>query len=433
MQVSVESLSAPLKRKLTVSLPSAQVAQSVNSRLREFAKTADLKGFRRGKVPQQVIEQRYGKQIRAEVQEEAIRSSLGPAIEQEKLRPATTPSITSIDAGAEKFEYVAEFEVMPELGSLELDGMEIEREVAAVVDTDLDRMIETLRIQRRTWHDVSRGAQKDDLVNFEFSAQVNERRIPEQGIERAATIIGSNATLPGLEDGLIGALADDHRNCDINFPADYRDTALAGQSGRAELHVLKVQEPKLPDVDETFVKSFGVTDGTDEAFRREIRANLERELKASLSARLRAQISDKLVERFADFELPDGLIDQDARNLREQAVQNARRQGATVNDEPDLAPFVEHAKRRVRAGMVLSELASKHSMKLDGRRVSEAIAAIASTYEDPSSVVEMYRKDSKLMEGLRGRVMEEQVADWIAEHAQAREVTRSFSEVIRPG
>lgn len=319
---------------------------------------------------------------------------------------------------------------MPEMGELSLDGLVVEREAAEITDADIDRMIETLRVQRRSWVNVSRVSQLDDLVSFEFSAEVDGKRLPAAGNESAATIIGTGATLPGLEESLTSVAAGTSKEATIAFPEDYRDAAFAGQTGIAKLNVISVQAPLLPALDEDFVRSFGVPDGTNEAFRREVRSNLERELKGALSARLRAHITDKLIERFSGFDLPEGLVDQDARALRNQAVENARRQGATVSTEPALAPFVEQAARRVRAGMVLNELARKNEMKLDNKRVIDALQAIASTYEDPREVMQMYGKDRNLMTSLQGRVMEEQVADWIAEKAQAKTIERTFSEVI---
>jgi len=429
MQVALETQAA-LKRKLTINLPAGQLDQAIAGRMHQAARSVDLKGFRKGKVPMQIINQRFGQQIRSEATEELVRSSLGPAIEQEKLRPATTPAITSMDNTKDGFVYVVEFEVMPEMGDLSLDGLIVERETAQITDADIDRMIETLRVQRRTWSGVSRASQGDDLVSFEFSAEVNGMRLPAEGNESAATIIGTGATLPGLEEGLTGVVAGASKEVAITFPDDYRDATFAGKSAIAKLNVISVQAPVLPALDEEFVRSFGVPDGTNDAFRREVRSNLERELKGALSARLRAHITDKLIERFSEFDLPEGLVDQDARALRTQAVENARRQGATVTSEPALAPFVDQAARRVRAGMVLNELARKNQMKLDNKRVIDALQAIASTYEDPREVMQMYGKDRSLMTSLQGRVMEEQVADWIAEKAQAKTIDRSFAEVI---
>ena len=429
MQVALETQAA-LKRKLTINLPAGQLDQAIAGRMHQAARSVDLKGFRKGKVPMQIINQRFGQQIRSEATEELVRSSLGPAIEQEKLRPATTPAITAMDNTQEGFVYVVEFEVMPEMGELSLDGLIVERETAQITDSDIDRMIETLRVQRRAWTSVSRVSQVDDLVSFEFSAEVDGKRLPAEGNESAATIIGTGATLPGLEEGLTGVVAGASNEVTIAFPEDYRDSSFAGKSGVAKLRIVSVQAPVLPELDEEFVRSFGVPDGTNEAFRREVRSNLERELKGALRARLRAHITDKLIERFSGFDLPEGLVDQDARALRTQAVENARRQGATVTTEPALAPFVEQAARRVRAGMVLNELARKNQMKLDNKRVIDALQAIASTYEDPREVMQMYSKDRNLMTSLQGCVMEEQVADWIAEKAQAKTIDRTFAEVI---
>jgi trigger factor len=429
MQIALETKAA-LKRAITVTLPAGQLDQAIAARLKNAAQNVDLKGFRKGKVPMQLITQRFGQQIRSEATEELIRSSLGPAMDQQKLRIAAAPTITAMNDDASGFIYTAEFEVLPELGELNVANLELVKETAEILDTDIERMIETLRLQRRAWIDAHRAAISEDLVSFEFSIIVDGRRLPEQGAERAATIIGSNATLPGLEDALLGANEGDEKSATVSFPSDYNDNSLAGKAGVAQVKVLKVQLPKLPPVDAQFVQSFGVAEGSIEAFHREIRANLDRELKAALSARLRQHISDKLVTTFDGFDLPESLVEDDARAIRGQAVENARRQGATITQEPELAPFIDQAKRRVRAGMVLNELARKHEIKLDQKRVIEALTAIASTYEDPREVMNMYRNDRNMMAGLQGRVMEEQVADWIAEQAKTTLVTKAFSDVI---
>ncbi len=430
MQIALETKSA-LKRSITVTLPAGQFDQAVAARMKNAAQNVDLKGFRKGKVPMQLITQRFGQQIRAEATEEMIRSSLGPAMDQQQLRVATTPTITNMDESKEGFKYTAEFEVMPEMGDLDVTQLAIEKETAEITDADIQKMIETLQLQRRAWIDANRAAETGDLVSFEFSATVDGHRLPEAGEERAATILGSAATLPGLEEALVGAKDGEQKTTSVTFPADYSDKAIAGKVGQASIKVSKVQLPKLPPVDENFIKGFGVAEGTVDAFHREIRANLERELKGALSSRLRQQISEKVVEKFNHFDLPEGLIDEDARNMRTQAVENARRQGANVSQEPDLAPFQEQAKRRVRAGMVFNELARKHELKLDQRRVIEALTAIASTYEDPREVMNMYRNDRNMMANLQSRVMEEQVADWISEKAQTTTVSKAFADVIR--
>jgi trigger factor len=234
---------------------------------------------------------------------------------------------------------------------------------------------------------------------------------------------------------LIGARAGEDKTLGVRFPDDYREPALAGQTGTAQVKVLRVQRPELPAVDAEFIASFGISAGTIDDFRREVRANLERELANALSARLRNHVAQRLVERYGQFDVPAGMVDAEARALRSRFWEQARRQGGNVPanaEEIPLDGFLEGARQRVKAGLLLGEIARSNELKVDPKRVQQALLAIASTYEDPTSVIAMYRQDQGLMEALANRVLEEQVAEWIAERANTRRVERSFSEIMRP-
>ena len=295
---------------------------------------------------------------------------------------------------------------------------------------DIDTMIETLRQQRRSWNVVERAAAAGDLVNVENVATVDGRRFPEEGVERGVTVIGSGMLFPAIEQALVGMAAGDEKTVEVSFPADWRIAELAGKTAQVSVKASKVSEPNLPAVDEAFIKSFGVKSGQLEHFRNEVRSNLARELKGALSARLRVEVAQKLVAAFAHVELPPRLIEAEARSLAAQTAENARRQGQQV-DTVDPAPFMAAAKNRVAAGLIVGEVARRNNLRLDPKRVNEAITLIASTYEDPQQVVDLYRNDPNLMQGLQARVMEEQVIDWIAERAKATDVVMPFTEALR--
>jgi len=426
MQVSVENV-GNLGRKLTVRIPAARLEDTVRNRVQEMGRSARLKGFRPGKVPTKVIEQRFGAQIRGEALSELIGSSFQEAINTEKLRPAMQPSIaTSGKPDNGEIEYTATFEIMPEIGKVDVSALEILKQTATVEDSDIDAMIETLRMQRRVWNPVDRKAEAGDMVLFEFSAQATDFRYPENGTDRVGTIIGSDALFKGLEDQLLGHVVDDEFEKDLDFPADFRIEGLAGKSARASFKIVRVQEAKLPELDDAFLATFGVTEGGLARFREDVRDNLERELTAALTSRLKSSAVEKLIDAHADLELPQGLVDSEAREL---ARQSAGEKKVAVAHEP----FLPSARRRVAGGMLLAEIARQNQIRIDMRRVSEALSAIASTYEEPEQVVELYSKDPQLMSGLQSRVLEDQVVDWIAENAKVSEKKLSFSEVMRPG
>jgi len=430
MHVSVESIGS-LGRKLSVSVPSDRLETAVGNRLREMSRTVRLNGFRPGKVPVKVIEQRFGAQVRSEAYSNVVRESFGEALRQEKLQPVGQPEIDA-DAGAgEDVRFTATFEVAPEFGDIDVAKLAIQRVVSKVDDSDIDAMIETLRQQRRSWTVVERAAAAGDLINVENVATVGELRLPAEGVERGVTVVGSNMLFPAIEEALVGMATGDSKTVAVEFPSDWRVAELAGKTAQIEITVAKVSEQNLPAIDDAFIKSFGIKSGKVEQFHDEVRSNLQRELKGALSGRLRAEVAQKLVEAYAHVELPPRLIEAEARSMAGQAAENARRQGQNVGTV-DPQPFMPGAKNRVAAGLIVGEVARRNDLRLDSKRVNEAIGLIASTYEDPQQVVDLYRNDPNLMSGLQARVMEEQVIDWIAERAQATDVAMSFTDALRP-
>jgi trigger factor len=429
MQVSLENV-GKLERKLTVRFPADQVESRVRARIQELGRTVRIKGFRPGKVPARVLEQRFGAQVRNEAMSEAISSSYQEALRQQNLRPAVSPSISARSAEDNQIEYTAVFEVVPELPQVDVSGLAITRTRSAVEDADVDRMIDTLRQQRRQWEVVERPATAGDMVLFEFSAQSDDRRFPAEGAERAGTIVGSGALFSEFEALLVGTAAGDTRSGQVQFPASFREPSMAGKQAAVEVKTIRVQESKLPPIDDAFVASFGVREGGIERFRGDVRANLERELDAAVRGRTKADAVSKLLAAFADLEVPRALVDSEAKALLAQAQQNAQRAG--VQPPADLSLFLRDAQSRVRVFILLTEIARQNSIVPDGKRVDQMLATIASTYEEPEKVVEMYARDPELMSSLRNRVVEDQVVDWVVEHGKVSEQHLSFAELMQP-
>ena len=427
MQVSIENV-GKLGRKLTVRLPAQELEDKVRSRIQETGRSARLKGFRPGKVPTKVIEQRFGRQIRGEVLSEMIGSSFQQAVTQEKLRPAVQPAIQTTGTPTNgEIEYTATFEVMPEVGKIDISGLEIFRPTAAVSDADIDQMIETLRQQRRTFDAVDRASKEGDFVMFEYAAQAGDYRFPADGLERAGSVLGSGTLFKALDEALTGRKADESFEADIDFPADFRNEQLAGKTAKVNFSIVKVQEPQLPEVDAEFAKLFGIADGDLETFRKEVRANLERELKPTLMARLKSEVAEKLAETYATVDVPNLMVQSEARALAAGSVPKGQQPPPQLIEAA--APM---ARKRVLAGLLMGEIARKQSLVIDRKRVAEQLAAIASTYEEPEQVIELYNSDPQLMSGLQNRVMEDQVAEWVAEHANTTAQNLSFDEVMRP-
>ena len=430
MQVSVES-TGNLERRINFSLPAEQLESGVSGRLREIARTARIKGFRPGKVPTKVIEQRYGDQVKAEVLGGLVRQAFDSAVRENELRLAGNPRIDR--AGESELDFVATFEIVPDFGDVDVTKLTVIRHTAEVTDADIDQMIENLRLQRRTWNKVEREAKEGDLVAGALWTRFGDFRQPAEGEERFNTVIGSGQLLPALESALAGLQPGVEHVLDVAFPENWRQPQLAGKTAQVHVTLTQVSEPVLPEVDAAFIKSFGVKSGQADKFREDIRSNLERELKGALMARLRREVGEQLTATWAHVELPPRLVENEARAMLAQQVEQIRRSGRDPGQPPADAHqnFVEPARKRVLAGLLVGEVARRHDLRLDPKRVNETLRLIASTYEEPEQVIEMYRNDPQLMQGLQGRVMEEQVIDWIAERAQHTEQALSFQEAIR--
>jgi trigger factor len=335
-------------------------------------------------------------------------------VTQEKLQPIANPAIDTTGKPENgEIAYTATFEIMPELPSVDVAALEITRPMAVVTDADIDKMLETLRQQRRSFDVVDRASIEGDFVMFEYSAEAGDYRFPVEGLERAGSVLGSGTLFKALDEALTGRKADDNFDAEIAFPEDFRNEQLAGKTAKVSFKIIKVQEPKLPEIDGEFAKLFGIADGDLEAFRKEVRANLERELKAALMGRLKSEVAEKLADTHAELDVPRLMVQSEARNMAAGSVPQGQQPPPQLIDAAQ--PI---ARKRVIAGLLMSEIARKQEIKIDRKRIAEQLAAIASTYEEPEKVIELYNGDPQLMSGLQNRVMEDQVAEWVAEHAK---------------
>ena len=431
MQASIET-TGTLERRLSITLPEDRLQSLVAERLADIGRNVRIKGFRPGKVPAKVVEQRFGAQVRGEAIEGLLREGFDTAIRSNELRVVGSPRIEK--AGEGELDFVATVDLIPEFGEIDVSKLSVVRDVAEVTDADIEQMIENLRLQRRSFVPVSRAAAEADLVAVETFSVVDGERLPAEGAEKGQVIIGGGMMFPPIEQALVGLAKGEEKTLDVEFPADWRVPALAGKTAQVTVKAVDVAESVLPEVDAEFIKSFGVKGGDVEQFRADIRSNLQRELKGALMNRLRREVGEQLIAAYAHIELPARLVEAEARNMLAQQVEQIRRQGGNPGQIPADAHqgFADAARKRVLVGLLVGEVARINQLRLEPARLNETLNLIASTYEEPEQVVEMYRKDPQLMNGLQGRVMEEQVIDWIAERAQHTERSLSFQEAIRP-
>ena len=429
MQVSVESGEGLVKR-LLVNLPADKVNELVDAKLKEAARTVRMDGFRPGKVPMRVVKQRYGEQVKQDAYGELIQSSYYEAVTQENLKPVGDPSIELREDEADGgLAYTATFEVMPEIEVADLTALEIKRPVTEVVDADIDNMIEKLRQQRTEWTDVDRGAQNDDRVTLDFTGLMDGEAFEGGTASDIPLVLGSGTMIPGFEEGLLGAKAGDKPVLELKFPEDYRVENLAGKDVTFEVEVKAVAEPKLPELDEEFVKSMGVEDGTEESLRNEIRENMEREVRQKVKGRTKEQVMDALLAA-NEFTVPAAMVSQEAAALKQQTQQEMAQSGQQSTVDLPVSVFEPQAERRVKLGLLVGEIMRKNEIEVDQARVDEAIAEQASTFENPQEIIDWYKENAQARASVENVVLEDQVVDMILDQAKVEEEQLSFDELL---
>ena len=431
MQVSVETTEG-LERKLTIAIPGDRVDTAVNARLQEAAQTIRLNGFRQGKVPLKVVKNKFGKGVRQEVVGELMNQTYFEAIAQESLKPAGQPRIepTSMDEGKD-VEFVAVFEVYPEIELPDFAAIKAERLVAEVSDDDIDEMVETLRKQRQTWVPVERAAADGDMVNIDYVGKKEGEEFQGGKAAGQNLVLGSERMIPGFEDGVIGKSAGEDFTLQLKFPDDYHSEELAGAEVEFELTLNAVSEQSLPEVNEDFFKSFGVEEGGMEAFREEVSNNMQREMKNASRNKLKTTLMDALISDL-EVAIPAALMSNEIHQLKHQTVQQmGGGQGFDPHSMPDDL-FREQAKRRVTLGLILGEVISQQSIQADAEKVRDAVEEIAATYESPEEVVKWYYSNEEQLQGIESSVIEDQVFDYIIEQAQVSDKEVSYQDVIKP-
>jgi len=425
MQVSVEKIST-VETRLKIQVPADEVKKQINARLREIGKQVTLKGFRPGRIPFSVLNQRFGPQATKEVIQQSAQAALQQAIEQESLRIAANPRVevepVLDDSG---LEINAIVETFPELEKVDVTNIAIERPDVSVVDSDVAEMLETLKKQRITWNDVDRKPLDGDQALVEYTAKTDAGTIPEKGNLRLAIILGESG-FEALEKATRKMSPGDQKDIKLEFPADFREQALAGKKADVSLTLSKVQEKETPEIDEEFVKSFGVDSGDVEELQTEIRKNLERELGQAVKTYLKTQLAERLLELHPDLEVPASIVTNEAHNMLQQMLRGAK---LDITREM-LDHFKDPATKRVRSGLMLAELSRQNEIRIDGAKVREAIELIAQTYEEPKEVVQMYYSDQRLLQAVENSVLEGQVVDWVVNHAKVTDKPMSFQDAI---
>jgi trigger factor len=427
MQVSVESISK-LERRMQVQVPAERVSQEIAARLKNLSRTARLKGFRPGKAPIKVIRQQFGVQVHREVIGELLQSSFAEAVTEKQLSPAGNPRIEpqSVDEGQD-LRYVATFEVFPEVALQPMDSLELERVTAEVTESDIDAMIERLRKQQLKYSPVARAAANGDKVAIDFLGKIDGSEFAGGKGENIAVVLGEGRMLPELEQGLIGTAAGEHRDITVNFPADYRATELAGKTAIFSTDIKTVEEPVLPEVDEEFCAAFGVTEGGVAKLREDVAANMRRELEQNLRTRNKTAVMEKLYQA-NPIDVPNAMVESQIRDLQVEAMRRAGTKD--VSQAPPREPFLEPARRRVALGLIINDVIRRENIVLDPQRSNARLDEMVGAYGDAAALKRAYQQNADAMRQVESLALEDQVVDWILDHAKVQQKTSTFKELM---
>ena len=425
MQVSVEA-GEGLERKVTVQVPAETVELEVNNRLNSLKNTVRIDGFRPGKVPLKVIRQKYSGTILQEVAGELMQSTFREALTQENLNPAGDPQIKAEDLIlGQVMEYTAIFEVYPKVELAPVADLSIGKIDASVEDVDVDNMIDVLRKQKMEWAEVDRVSANEDQITIDFVGSVDGEKFDGGTANDMPMVLGAGQMIPGFEEKLTGLKASEKTTFKVSFPDDYAAKDLAGKEAEFAVTIKKVEEPKLPEINEDFAKAFGVESGDAEQLKSEIKANMERELGRRLRTLLKEKVMDALISA-NPVDVPSAVVAQEAETLKKQTEVQAPGSDRTLDS------FMDDAKRRVQLGMVLAEVAKISALNINADMVKARIGEMAKDYDDADEFIRYYMSNQELLRGVETLVMEDAVVDWVAEQATVTAVNSSFDEVMNP-
>jgi trigger factor len=429
-EVSVER-TAGLERSLMIRVPNVAIEREIAARLAKVGRTAKLKGFRPGKIPEKVVRKYYGGQVRDEVLSDVIRSSYSRAIAEQKLNPAGGPRIEPLPGGggtdAEHFSYRATFEVYPEIALQPLDELSIEVPKVAIEEADVETMIEKLRSQRATWRPAERPAAEGDRAVVDFAGKVDGEPFQGGQGKDVTIVIGSGQVLEDFDKALRGAASGETKKASVTFPGNYAVQNLAGKTAEFEIEVRRVEEQVLPELDDAFAVSFGVSTGSIADLAAEVRANMERELAERLKNETKTRTFDALIKA-NQITVPRALVEQEIESLQADAM---RQMGISDKAQaPARERFQALAQRRVTVGLLIQELIREHKIKLDPARVDRRVVELSAPYEKPDEAAQFYRSNRGMMAQVEAAVLEDQVVDFLLERAKPKDKVLTFKDFM---
>lgn len=432
MQVSV-TMTEGLQRRMTVAVPADMIEQRVRDRLKSLAGTVRIDGFRPGKVPMSVVERRFGEKVRSEVQSDVVQRSFDDAVIREQLRPVGRPRIElGPNEAGKDLEFTATFEVFPSINLDLAAGFAVQRPVVTVAETDVDIVVERIRKQNVRWQTVDRAAQDGDRVNINFDGRLNGESFAGGKAENFDLVLGSKTLVGDFEAQLQGSGAGSDVQVRVDFPPEYPMSELAGKAVDFAVRVNSVSEPVLPDLNDEFFATFGVTEGGVTAFRQQVRENIEREVKEAAKGRVKAQVVDQLVQR-VPVELPKALVESEIMMRMQRARNQLASNGAdTQNMRLERDRFEPGARRAVAMGLIVSEIVRRNGLKATGDQLRAKVEDLASSYDDPAAVVNWYYSDRSRLGDIEAVLLEDNAVDWVLQKAHIEDAPMTVMELLDP-
>ena len=433
MAVTVETLEK-LERKITLTLPVGSIQNEVNTRLRKLARTVKMDGFRPGKVPMNVVAQRYGYSVHYEVMNDKVGEAFASAANEAKLRVAGQPRITESQTATEgQMAFDAVFEVFPEVTIGDLSTAEVEKLATEVTDAAIDKTVEILRKQRRTFAQRAQdaGVQTTDRVTVNFDGKIDGESFSGGKADDFQFIVGEGQMLKEFEEAVVGMKAGESKTFQLAFPADYHGQDVAGKTADFMVTLKKAEAANLPEVDGALAKALGIAEATVEGLRSDIRKNLEREVKYRLLGRNKQAVMDALVSK-AELDLPNSSVQSEIARLVEGARADLKQRGVKDADKAPIPDdiFRPQAERRVRLGLVVAELVRSNALQAKPEQIKAHIDELAASYEKPADVVRWYYSDNNRMAEVEGIVIENNVTEFVLSKAKVTDKTVSFDELM---
>ena len=431
MATNVETISN-LERRMTIVVPMQPLEEEMNQRISRISRTAKVPGFRPGKVPLKMVQQQYGAQVRDEVLSNAVERSFTEAVEQNNLRVAGFPNIEHkpFEVAAGQFEYVATFEVFPEIVVGDFRGSTIERPVIEVGDAEVKKTLDVLQKQRATYEDVKRAAKKEDKVNLSLTASMDGQEVESTGDQGIDLILADGGRVAEFDENVIGSKAGTTKTFEITYPADHKPEQIAGKTVSYQVTINSVAQAKLPEIDADFARSLGVDDGDVEKMKADIKESLNQEVQKLVRAKLKEQVFKILVDS-TQVGLPKAVVGAEINRLMHMAQQNLQQRGVDLsNMQLEPAMFEEQAKRNASLRMILSEVVNKNALQANAEQVRAMVEQFSQSFEHPADVVRWYYEDPKRLDEPASLATEENVVAWAMQSAQVADVKTKFDDLM---